>query len=77
MSAAQLSLTIGTLVDLAVTGQLFCRCKVVDAKLAYGNLRYKLEPLAGLGSAWVNASSVTPAKHDELPPLVADTWGVK
>lgn len=32
--------------------------KILDAKTAYGSVRVQIEPVAGIGSAWVMLASV-------------------
>lgn len=35
------------------------RVLVTDAKMAYGNVRFKIEPVSGQLSAWVDSSRVS------------------
>lgn len=65
-TARELSAKIGTQVYLEPTPGLRVLCEVTDAKIAYGNARLEIQPLAGQGRAWVNASSVEPAQNQEV-----------
>jgi hypothetical protein len=53
---------IGTDVFLEPTEGLLVRCKVTHAKKAYGRRLLEIQPLAGKGRAWVNATSVRPCE---------------
>lgn len=68
------TLPIGSYVYLPSPSGLDTLCRVRDVKNAYGNLRYRIEPVSGKGSAWVNSSTVEKA---ESPGLREDVWGVR
>jgi hypothetical protein len=57
MSTLALSQAIGKLGTLA-SDKLYFDVRIIDAKLAYGNLRYQVTPVSGTGSVWVDSSRV-------------------
>lgn len=60
MTARELLHSIGTQVYVEPLRGLRVLCQVTDAKSEYGHSRLEIEPLAGEGRAWVNASSTRP-----------------
>lgn len=61
MTTAQLAVFIGRVGLLRVSehaGVLAVPIKVIDAKSAYGTIRYQVTPVHGQGKAWVTASRV-------------------
>jgi hypothetical protein len=64
MTATTMNAQIGRLVYLEANGMRFA-CIVRDVKRAYGKERFELEPVAGGGQSWVNASSVHPVPEAE------------
>lgn len=47
-------------------------CEVVDAKVAYGQLRVKVEPVTGEGRQWLDWNAVRPLVEMELEALMDD-----
>lgn len=54
MNAKELSDMIGKHV-MVVFGELSVECEVLDAKSAYGNLRYQVKPVSGIGETWISS----------------------
>jgi hypothetical protein len=38
--------------------EIMVKCVIIDAKNAYGNLRFRVEPVEGEGLQWVDAGRV-------------------
>ena len=57
MTAKDLFQVLGQEREYTVNGMIF-KVTVVDAKIAYGKVRYQIQPVAGQCSAWVDAESV-------------------
>ncbi len=53
MTALQLSENIGKTVEYH-GDKLTFGVTIVDARISYGNLQYKIEPTNGHGSSWVS-----------------------
>jgi hypothetical protein len=61
MTTSELAKIIGArgLLSLALDGgSLQVPVRIADAKRSYGNTRYRVEPIGGTGSAWVNQTRV-------------------
>jgi hypothetical protein len=58
MTTAQTAHLIGREGALRVSAALAVAVRIVDVKQSYGNLRYLVAPLAGLGQEWVDAGRV-------------------
>lgn len=58
MTTATLSETIGRDAMVRVEGQFMVPMRIIDAKTAYGNVRYLVEPTGGSGREWVDAKRV-------------------
>lgn len=57
MSISEMAKVIGTEGAIVMDGvRVYVR--VLDVKQAYGNIRYLVTPLAGLGQTWVSAERV-------------------
>ena len=69
-TARQMNQRIGELVYLEAAPGLRVVCIVRDVRRAFGRLDVEIEPAQGTGSAWVNASSVTPLPEDEARKAV-------
>ena len=41
------------------SGGIVVKVNVIDVKIVFGRLMFFIEPVAGTGSKWVNADSVT------------------
>jgi hypothetical protein len=62
VTTSELSKVLGArgLFSLALDGgDLKVPVEVLDVKRSYGNTRYKIQPIGGIGSAWVDSSRVT------------------
>lgn len=57
MTTLELNKLIGREVSY-VQGPVSFACRVVDAKISYGQERVLIEPLSGSGCIWVATSSV-------------------
>lgn len=58
MSAKELVKMIGRTGYIAGRGDLCITVRIVDVKTSYGAVRYQVEPIAGRGSAWIDANSI-------------------
>lgn len=58
MTAATQAHLIGREGALRVSAALAVAVRIVDVKFSYGNLRYLVAPIAGLGQEWVDAGRV-------------------
>jgi hypothetical protein len=58
MTAAAVLNLIGREGALRVSPALAVAIRIVDVKWSYGNLRYLVAPVAGLGQEWVDAGRV-------------------
>ena len=58
MSVKEMALAIGATGELSQGDGLGVSVKVLDAKSAYGTIRYLVTPLAGSGSTWVMSNRV-------------------
>lgn len=65
LTANQLSQSIGQIVSYPMNG-LVIQVEIQDAKIAYGVPRVLIKPVAGSGSAWVNAASLQRAIETSL-----------
>lgn len=54
MSVAELMKDLGRVV-LVRDGEIQYEVKIVDVKTAYGQIRYLVEPVAGVGKKWVQS----------------------
>jgi hypothetical protein len=59
MSAATLHKFVGRAGLLRTDNNLTFAVEVLDAREVWGRLDYRVEPVAGNGSAWVSAERVT------------------
>ena len=59
MTARELSQFIGQTVYFTA-GQLRFTCRILDAKIGFGQPRFLITPTAGSGERWVEFSSITP-----------------
>ncbi len=66
MTAAELAKSIGKH-GLLRCDDLMVEVEVLDAKSAYGSVRYLVEPVAGFLQQWVDESRI---KFEVSPPLV-------
>ncbi|MDP3768821.1 MAG: hypothetical protein Q8S13_12465 [Dehalococcoidia bacterium] len=57
-TTAELTKLIGAEADFAAEGGLTFRVRVRDAKVAWGETRVAVEPVAGAGRTWVAAHRV-------------------
>lgn len=57
-SASTLGQNVGKTATLH-TNELKVSVRIIDAKSAYGALRFLVEPVAGSGQVWVSADRVT------------------
>ena len=55
----EIAAVLGKTALLSIEAGLKVRVRVLDAKKAYGNLRYEVAPEGGEGQAWVDSSRVT------------------
>jgi hypothetical protein len=53
----ELSKRIGTIVEFSRDGLTF-HVRIVDARMSYGSVECRIEPLAGSGARWVRESSL-------------------
>lgn len=58
MSAKELVKMVGRTGYIAGRGDLDITVRIVDVKTSYGAVRYQVEPIAGRGSAWIDANSI-------------------
>lgn len=58
MNASTLAANIGKTASL-LTNDLFVSIRIIDAKSAYGSIRYLVQPIAGSGMVWVSADRVS------------------
>lgn len=58
MNALELSKSIGLTGQLQ-SDRLTVSVRILDAKTAYGSIRYQVSPISGTGSVWVDSSRVT------------------
>jgi hypothetical protein len=58
MNTLELSQAIGK-TGLLSASVLSVRVTIVDAKIAYGNVRYLVTPVSGTGSVWVDSGRVS------------------
>lgn len=58
MSTMEMSKAIGATALLRVEA-FSVMVEITDAKQAYGNTRYLVEPINGHGTAWVDSSRIT------------------
>ena len=67
MSTLELSKHIGKTGQLTEhSNTLRFDVRIIDVKLAYGNVRYQVTPVSGTGSVWVDSSRV---KIDAVKPV--------
>jgi hypothetical protein len=59
MTAREMTEAIGKPVYF-VAGNLKFACSVLDVKIGYGQPRFLLQPMAGVGERWVEFSSIEP-----------------
>ncbi len=64
MSALELSQHVGKLATWVTCPEIGVQVKILDAKLAYGRMRYRIQPVAGDGWKWVESSSVTDIREE-------------
>lgn len=65
MTTAELAKVIGKTGFLIQVGHFTVAIVVKDAKIAYGNVRYLVEPVSGQGQVWVDSSRVHFADEKE------------
>ena len=58
MSVSQMAKLIGQTGSIFGSGDMMFKVEIVDVKTAYGKIRYEIKPLAGRGTAWIEASSI-------------------
>ncbi len=58
MTLRDIVANIGKTATLRTADGLMVTVKILDATQAYGNIRYKVTPLAGIGEAVVDAARV-------------------
>lgn len=61
MTAMKMTQAIGSQVEVRMEA-FSVLCDVLDAKSAYGNVRYLVRPVAGNGEAWVDSGRCSPVK---------------
>lgn len=66
MTTGQTAHLIGREGALRVSAALAVAVRIIDVKWSYGNLRYKVAPLAGLGQEWVDAGRVVIVGQKEV-----------
>ncbi len=60
MTATELSKNTGKEAEYHIHDQKFTiTVRIVDSKMAYGSLRYKIEAVKGTGSTWVSDARLT------------------
>ena len=71
MTTSEMTRLVGkqVLVREAAHGELYMLCDVLDAKSAYGNVRYLVRPVQGQGEAWVDSSRCAEADRADSLPL--------
>jgi hypothetical protein len=58
MTAAEMTKVIGRTGSVYFRGECSVFVRIVDAKVSYGTLRYQVEPVAGTGCVWIDATSI-------------------
>ena len=58
MTTSELASLIGTTVAVREKGFAWF-ATILDAKVAYGSVRYQVTPLAGIGTLWVESTRTT------------------
>jgi hypothetical protein len=68
MTAVQMAMAVGQQVYF-VNGSFRFLCTVKDIKMAYGQMRLLISPLAGTGEQWVEFSRLQPVNRSNPPAL--------
>ena len=64
MTAAEMTKNINKLGAVLFRGECSVFVRIVDAKVSYGTLRYEVEPMAGTGRVWIDATSIAIAQEN-------------
>jgi hypothetical protein len=63
MTAAEMTKAIGQTGSVYFRGECSVFVRIVDAKVSYGTLRYEVQPMAGTGRVWIDATSIAIAQE--------------
>lgn len=58
MSVVEMTKYIGRTGMVHLRDECTVQMRIVDVKLSYGNVRFKVEPLAGTGFCWIGESTI-------------------
>jgi hypothetical protein len=56
MSATQMIEMVGKVGTIPLGKEMFVSVEILDAKNAYGSVRYLVQPVAGSGTEWIAAN---------------------
>jgi hypothetical protein len=69
MTATQMIPAIGAQVEVATDFSVTVSCRVRDVKVAWGNIRLLVEPVAGSGQSWIDLSRLRQSSGRNLRNL--------
>ena len=58
MTVTEMTRDIGKIGAVLFRGDCSVFVRITDAKMSYGQLRYEVEPCAGTGRVWIDATSI-------------------
>jgi hypothetical protein len=58
MNATQMTKMIGQTGNIFGSGDMRISVRIIDVKVSYGSVRYQVKPVAGCGTAWIDADSI-------------------